>query len=518
VPTRPGRAVLLAVLTIVSCCLTPAVTSAATSKQPSHPRVSAATQDAYTLPGVTIAAVSGTTFSQPLDPGFLGFSFEYSALHAYTGRNPNAINPMLLGLIRSLNPGQSPVLRIGGNSTDDTWWPMPGVIPPGGINYALTKDWLRTAQALATDLNARMIMGINLEADRPAVAATEARAIVQGVGASHIAALEIGNEADLYSSFVWYGNRIGQSFSGRPATWSFDNFLSQFTQWHQLLPPGIPVAGPTFSSLTWMANLPQFLSAEPGLGYVTFHRYPLRGCETNPAEPDYASIPNLLADGASKGLAAEVVPYVTEAHAAGIKFRLDELNSAACTGKAGVSDTFASSLWMLDTLFNMAAVGVDGINVHTLPKAAYEPFTFSESSKGVWSADVRPAYYGMLMFAQADPPGSRLLNVTVPGGLLKVWAVQTPSGHTNIVVINKDPANNYNVRITLAGAQTPLSSVALSAPSVAATGDVTIGGQSFPQNATTATLAGTKTTGTVEPSALGYDIDVPAASAVMLTR
>ena len=68
------------------------------------------------------------------------------------------------------------------------------------------------------------------------------------------------------------------------------------------------------------------------------------------------------------------------AHARGLQFRLDEINSAAlrrCLGRTGVSDTFASALWMLDTLFNMASVGVDGVNFHSLPGADYELFTFT---------------------------------------------------------------------------------------------------------------------------------------------
>ena len=53
-----------------------------------------------------------------MPPGFVGVSLEYSALHLYTGRDPNAINPVLVQLLRNLAPGQSPVLRIGGNSSD----------------------------------------------------------------------------------------------------------------------------------------------------------------------------------------------------------------------------------------------------------------------------------------------------------------------------------------------------------------------------------------------------------------
>ena len=69
---------------------------------------------------------------------------------------------------------------------------------------------------------------------------------------------------------------------------------------------------------------------------------------------------------------------------------------------------------MLDTLFNLAQAGVDGVNVHTLPGAAYELFTISHK-QGRWQAFVHPEYYGMLMFAQAFPPGAQLLPVTAPG-------------------------------------------------------------------------------------------------------
>ena len=93
------------------------------------------------------------------------------------------------------------------------------------------------------------------------------------------------------------------------------------------------------------------------------------------------------------------------AHARGVQFRVDELNSAAlagCPARPGVSNTFASALWMVDALFNLASVGVDGVNVHTLPGAGYELFTFRRTRAG-WQAFVHPDYYGLLMFAQALP-------------------------------------------------------------------------------------------------------------------
>ena len=81
------------------------------------------------------ASVGTGTFGRPIAPGFVGLSVEFNALRRYTGLNPKAVNPVFVQLLRNLAPGQPFVLRIGGNSTDDTWWPLRRVTPPGGIPF-----------------------------------------------------------------------------------------------------------------------------------------------------------------------------------------------------------------------------------------------------------------------------------------------------------------------------------------------------------------------------------------------
>ena len=495
----------LLTLILVSLSLLTATASAQPTDQPEQSPIT--------------ATISSSPYGQPLPAGFLGFSFEFKALHQYAGRNPDAINPVFLSLIRQLNPGQSPVIRIGGNSTDYTWWPIPGEIPPGGIQYALTPGWLRTAKAFATDLSAKLILGVNLEANRPALAAQEARALVGGIGASNIGALEIGNEPDLYP-IIWYQARNGVNYTGRSANYGMTSYMSQFAQWRELMPPSVPLAGPALAGPGWMQQLPQFLNTEPGLAYVTYHRYPLRACITDPQSPIFPSIANLLADSSSQGLASSVQPFVQTAHAAGVKFRLDELNSASCKGRAGTSNTFAAALWMLDTLFNLAADGVDGINLHTLPDAPYQPFAFSQSPAGTWSGTVEPVYYGMLMFAQADPPGATLLNVSAPSGPLKVWATQAPDGHTRVVLINKDLTNAYTVQLALPGNTSPATLETLSAPSYESTANVQIGGQTFAAGTTTGQLSGTQQLASVPATAFShlYSVTVAPGSAALLTH
>ena len=75
--------------------------------------------------GPTVRIQNGAP-GPPVHPGFLGFSFEFQAVRAYTGTDPTAINPVLVQLIRNLTPGQAPVIRIGGDSTDVSWVPTRG--------------------------------------------------------------------------------------------------------------------------------------------------------------------------------------------------------------------------------------------------------------------------------------------------------------------------------------------------------------------------------------------------------
>jgi hypothetical protein len=389
------------------------------------------------------------------------------------------------------------------------------VIPPGGINYALTKGWLRTTRALAQTLGAKLIVGVNLAADRPALAAAEAQALLQGIGRRYIEALEIGNEPDLYGIFAWYRDRRGRVVFSRPRNYSLSGFIKDFTHWRAAL-PSIPLVGPSFARLTWMGGLARFLSAERSVQIATLHRYPLRGCTTDPSDPQFASIPNLLADTSSAGLAEEVAPYVGVAHARGIQFRLDEMNSAACKGRAGVSDTFAAALWVIDTFFNLQAQGVDGVNVHSLPGAPYELFTVADHD-GSWSAFVHPEYYGMMLFADAFPPGARRLPVNVPDGPVKVWATRAASGRTRVVLINKDPTTDVTVQVALPGSA-PALLQRLTAPSVSATSGVSFGGLSFGNSTQTGKLAGTPVASAVSPVLGSYSVDLPPASAALLTR
>ena len=166
-------------------------------------------------PGALQLEIGGRPDSRPVAPGFIGFSIEYPSLLAYSGYNPAGLNPTFLTLVRNLTPGQRPVLRFGGDTTDWTWWQTPPLAKPPGIRYTVGPRWAAVAGATARALNARLILGINFESDRRVIAATEANALVHEIGARYVAGLELGNEPEVYGSLGWYSTRARHS---RPRT------------------------------------------------------------------------------------------------------------------------------------------------------------------------------------------------------------------------------------------------------------------------------------------------------------
>ena len=86
---------------------------------------------------------------------------------AYAGSDAKAINPVFVQLIRNLSPGQAPNLRIGGDTTDWTWWPVPGMPKPGGVRLLADQDLgAGHGRARRTSSGPGLILGINLEVEQ----------------------------------------------------------------------------------------------------------------------------------------------------------------------------------------------------------------------------------------------------------------------------------------------------------------------------------------------------------------
>jgi hypothetical protein len=428
---RPGKPKLFALAAPVAVLATAVAIGAVFARS--------STSDAASRVRVT---VERAFVGRPVPAGFLGLSMEYPDLEGYAGTSGHALDPILVRLIRGLAPYGNPSLRFGGDTTDWTWSPIRAMARPNGIRYSISRRWLAVAKALSTATGAHLLLGVNLEADSRRIADAEVRRFTSTFGRQSIAGFEIGNEPELYDSFAWYVLNH-QPHYGRPRGYTFGDFMADFARIASTMPHA-PLAGPDIGGPAWIPYLGRFLSGERRVGVATLHRYPLKRCRASV----HLTIGELLANSASTGLANGLARYAEIAHAHHVPLRIDEMNAVSCGGEAGVSNTFAAALWSIDALFSLARVGVDGVNIHTRPRTSGELFTVARAH-GHWRAVVHPEYYGLALFAQAAPPGARLLKISGANlRAVRIWATDD-AGTVRVALVNKSTADARTISLRL---------------------------------------------------------------------
>ena len=443
-------------------------------------------------PVVAIVRADAGAPGVPIPRSFLGLSMEYQGFaHDAGARAGASADPLLAPLLGGLaSGGGPPLLRIGGRSSDASWWDPVQRAAPGGVSFAITPRWLERLRAVVRASGAHVLLGLNLATRRPANAAAWARAAARGLPAGALTAFEIGNEPDLYGHVAWYAVPLarGVPASGRyargrryarDARYGPRSFTHEFLRYAAAVRRAVAGArftGPGYSTPRWMPGLPAFLrAARPALAAVTYHRYPLRACFSPPLAP---TIRHLLAPTASRGLAASVAPYAAQARAHGLPFWITELNSVACGGRRGVSDTFAAALWGADTLLALAHAGVARVEIHDHLGSPYDPFALHERH-GRWLAHVAPLYAALRLVAQLASAGTRVAPLPVAGRARVVaWQLAGPAGRRRVVLIDEDPAARGVVRVVL-GTRRAATLVRLDAPSLGARAGVRLAGQAF---------------------------------------
>jgi hypothetical protein len=417
---------------------------------------------------------------------FLGLSFEYWSFARDAGLGGGR-DPLFVRMLKPLSSGGGPVaLRLGGRSTDTSW--VGAGAAPSWERTAVTHGLIARLRTVLDSLHARALLGLNMAAGRPALAALTAGALESGLGPRRIEAFELGNEPDYYGAIAWYGvhrlvagaAKLVKVFS-RPRTYDLAQFEADFARFAaavRAVVPHAPIAGPGYGSLRWMPEVASFIARErSALALVTYHRYPLKDCGESTGSPQSPTAPHLLSDVASRGLAATLQPAIAAARTQGLRVRVTELNSVACRGEAGLSNRLPAALWGLDTLFEMVEAGVAGVDVHTRPLSSYSPLYFGRQN-GRWTVRPTPLYYALLLFARLDGRGARVARVDTPTPAVKVWRI-TGAGPDRLVVIDKLLGRDAEVRLVLPRGETATSAYWLAQPEGQPNGSLTLAGQTF---------------------------------------
>jgi len=432
-----------------------------------------------------------------IGPAFAGLSYEKSELYGplFTGSNSN-----LIGMFKRLGPS---VLRVGGNSVDKNVWTPNG---PGQTAGQIAPSDVASLAAFVKAAGWQCLYGINLGgaatgATTPTLAAGEVAYAAQQFGSS-LLGIEIGNECDLY------GN-AGNYFAGN---WSLSQFLTLWGEFRAAIlasSPDVQITGPADAGneSSWTVPFGETVTKNE-ITLLTQHYYRANGeLATSTAAYLITPDPTLIANLATLEAGAKII---------GIPYRMSECNSFYNGGSSGVSDSYASSLWVIDYLFNCAQGGASGANFHGGGDGpGYTPIADSAGSV----VGARPEFYGILLFTLAGQ--GTLYTTQLSAGSLNVtaYAVKASSGGLTLIVVNKDLTENLELAIQLPQSATTATLLAMTqltsgdtAPNLSATSGVTIQSAAVNPDGTFSPAAAY----TLEPSGTQLTCYVPALSAVLI--
>ena len=163
-----------------------------------------------------------------------------------------------------------------------------------------------------------------------------------------------------------------------------------------------------------------------------------------------------------------------------VPYRICETNSFCGGGQPGVSDTFGAALWVLDFMFTLAYAGCAGVNIETGVNqlgfvSSYSPIRQNEHDEYV----AMPIYYGMLAFAHASQGRCVAADCNADGANVTAYAVLEGQTNLSVTIINKEPAADADVDLSIAKEFRGGQVLRLSAPSLQSKESVTFADSTF---------------------------------------
>jgi hypothetical protein len=415
---------------------------------------------------------------------FEGLSFENWIL----SRNPEYLdpnNPAMVQLFKNLGPG---VIRMGGNSSDETDWIGDG-FNAGSHFDVLTPASIDKLAEFSRKTNWQVIFGLNLGHNNIEASIDETKYLYQQLG-TNLYALQIGNEPDYF--------KLGY----RPVTYSEQDYQNEWNANFTPIKTQVPqaqFAGPDVSdNLGWAETF----SAKNANNIILLDaHYYNDGPATDPSidsetilSNDYTLNPYLQSlDNASKQV--------------GLPYRITETNSIWGGGKPGVSDAFAGTLWALDLMWSIAEHNGQGINFHG-GKLVYSPITVTASGQCTANA----VYYAMLAFKYGAAGGTIIhVNIGNKNSNYNAYACNTSDGYT-MTIINKEQKKDISLIVNLNKTVSGINVMRLKAPEVTSTTGITFAGAAVQSD-------GSFSPADMEETQIGkksFTINVPAASAAVV--
>ncbi|KAM7213712.1 hypothetical protein V8F06_010911 [Rhypophila decipiens] len=451
--------------------------------------------------------------SQPHTPQFLSYSFEPAFWTEFFGE-PDSPRNLTFALMNHLHSrGVRPIIRAGGITMDSMIYSptqktsvvrtenSKGGIYRTTIGPSFYKQWSNFPAGT------RFVSTLNFGNQSIPIARDLAKASYELQG-DKILYYELGNEPTNYPSSRWKG--------------STESYISEWQRFVSTIGESISNA----SKGRWWASsattditalkvrpsdlIPAGINKTGQVGQYSIHSYAFATCD--PAREKRATIENILNHTDLLRYAdKEIYPSAKAAMDAGASWAIGEFNSIACSGKPGVSDTFAQALWTADVELIYAVRNATSVHLHqgatlvfqsnqqlntpgddgTPGFSSYSLLYPTDSSKR-GKARVLPVFVSQLLVAEALADGGRIAALKTPSPLKEIefsaYAVYVGEKIKRLVILNMKPhynsGNGASSRRTVnvdVGQHQGATVKRMSAPAVDEkfTGNVTWAGQSF---------------------------------------
>jgi hypothetical protein len=419
---RRGTRILLALAPLVAAVLLALAGSAtgadaATARRPSAraPRTRPRVVPSEVALGALLAPGPGAGVTMPP----VGLSIEYPVMAQDIGGGPCPPPALAAELLRL----GSPPLELAGVSQDETVPAEAVAGPPTSWETATlytlpTAFWsgLRCLLATARD---PLTLGLNVRTGNLAWA-TQMVADARSAASAGLS-VALGNEPDLY--FLPNFAALDKPLAGEQAIAA--RLYVQLASYLRAAAGGAPLIGPELARpAEWRPELPAVVGTL-ALQTIGVHMYPLSAC----GSPRAVTIDGLLSANAADA-PARLAWVVGDAQAAGIPAILSEVNSAACGGEAGVSDSPAAAVWAVRFVLSALKTGFREVRFH-FSGNPYDPFV-------VRGAAIlpRPLEAALVALNQWLPVGSTMRSVHGVHELL-VTAIHEPAGATIAILDNE---------------------------------------------------------------------------------
>jgi hypothetical protein len=368
-------------------------------------------------------------------------------------------------------------LRFPGGSTSDTYHWQTNSITPGQGGYANPNNTFDAFMGVAQKAGAHPVITVNYGSNAAGNGGGDPNEAANWVRYANItkkygiAYWEIGNEVYGNNTYPGWNWETDLHSSKGPATYASN--VVAYSNAMKAIDPSIQIGAVMLAPGSWPDgvapdwNSTVLSTACSSIDFAIIHWYAQGpGSETDAGLLNSPSqIPNMVT-----GMRAKINQYCGS-RAGQIKILVTETNSVSSNpGKQTTS--LVNALFLADDYAAWLEHGVTSVDWWDLHNAintgannssslygAYNYGDYGILSDGTSSGGVSepaaetpfPSYYGLRMLTYLGKAGDQFVSATSNQSLIGVHAVKQANGDLALLLVNRDPANAYNVQVSLSG-------------------------------------------------------------------